>query len=612
MFWIEVKHEGLHKYRMIRGRDEHEVEEKASAQQEEWNAKWNTYLKMEEAEGHKVARQKLYQKRSAEAQRRTVAAETELDLLNHLLADALRKSPIPEFDKLRNRDRFEREEFGKARPEILQLKEFQLRVLPKPPEEPRIPEMPSEDSEKYVPVFTFLDKLSKSHKARTVEAAKELYQVDLRSWTADKSAILLKHKRDLAEWEERKARIDEANDKTKTAFEYKCAEINKAYEAKRIVWEQEKNEFELEQTKKQEQFAARQKEYNDRLKRIERGYVRGTAEGIREYCRFVLAQSAYPKYFPREFEIDFCTETRLLLVEYVFPTIEKLPVLCEVSYKKTLDEFKETFLSDSALNVLYDRVLYQITLRTLYELFKADSAKAMGSIVFNGWVRAFNKATGKKANTCILSIHTTRDSFKEVDLKKVDPKACFRLLKGVGSSELYGLVAIAPIMRIDKTDKRFVEAYGVADELDNSVNIAAMDWEDFEHLVRELFEKEFTQYGGEVKITQASRDGGVDAVAFDPDPIRGGKIVIQAKRYTNVVGVSAVRDLYGTVVNEGAIKGILVTTAVYGPDAYEFAKDKPLTLLNGSNLLHMLERHGHKARIDLNEAKRVLAQENRR
>lgn len=36
-------------------------------------------------------------------------------------------------------------------------------------------------------------------------------------------------------------------------------------------------------------------------------------------------------------------------------------------------------------------------------------------------------------------------------------------------------------------------------------------------------------------ITQASRDGGVDAIAFDPDPIRGSKIVIQAKRYTNTV-----------------------------------------------------------------------------
>ena len=133
-----------------------------------------------------------------------------------------------------------------------------------------------------------------------------------------------------------------------------------------------------------------------------------------------------------------------------------------------------------------------------------------------------------------------------------------------------------------------------------------MNWEDFEHLIREIFEKEFTSTGGNVKVTQSSRDGGVDAIAFDPDPIRGGKIVIQAKRYTNVVGVSAVRDLYGTVLNEGATKGILVTTSDYGSDSYNFAKDKPITLLNGSNLLHLLEKHNYKARINIKEAREEI------
>jgi restriction system protein len=38
-------------------------------------------------------------------------------------------------------------------------------------------------------------------------------------------------------------------------------------------------------------------------------------------------------------------------------------------------------------------------------------------------------------------------------------------------------------------------------------------------------------------------------------------------------------------MNEGATKGILVTTADYGPDAYDFAKNKLLTLMNGANLL---------------------------
>jgi restriction system protein len=61
-------------------------------------------------------------------------------------------------------------------------------------------------------------------------------------------------------------------------------------------------------------------------------------------------------------------------------------------------------------------------------------------------------------------------------------------------------------------------------------------------------------------------------------------------------------------MNEGATKGILVTTADYGSDAYNFAKGKPLTLLNGSNLLHLLEKHGHHARIDLREAKKILSE----
>ena len=168
---------------------------------------------------------------------------------------------------------------------------------------------------------------------------------------------------------------------------------------------------------------------------------------------------------------------------------------------------------------------------------------------------------------------------------------------------------MAPILKLRRDDGRFVSEQNVSHHLDEGYNLAAMNWEDFEHLIREVFEKEFAGSGGEVKVTQASRDGGVDAIAFDPDPIRGGKIVIQAKRYTATVGVSAVRDLYGTVMNEGATKGILVTTSDYGPDAYDFASDKPLTLMNGANLLHLLEKHGHKAKIDLKEARQLAMEQ---
>lgn len=188
----------------------------------------------------------------------------------------------------------------------------------------------------------------------------------------------------------------------------------------------------------------------------------------------------------------------------------------------------------------------------------------------------------------------------------MDPKACFKSLKGVSASSLAALAPIAPVMEMNKQDKRFIDAKEVIAGLDTATNIAAMDWGDFEHLIRELFEKEFASRGGEVKITQASSDGGVDAVAFDPDPITGGKIVIQAKRYTKTVGVSAVRDLYGTVQHEGASRGILISTADYGPDAHQFATGKPISLFSGSHLLHLLQKHGYNAKIDLQAARKEL------
>jgi restriction system protein len=154
-------------------------------------------------------------------------------------------------------------------------------------------------------------------------------------------------------------------------------------------------------------------------------------------------------------------------------------------------------------------------------------------------------------------------------------------------------------MDINRNDDRFIDSKDVLDHVRPEDNLAAMDWEDFEQLIRELFEEEFHSSGGEVRVTQASRDRGVDAIAFDPDPIRGGKFVIQAKRYNMVVPVSAVRDLYGTMISEGAAKGILVTTSYYGRDSREFAKDKPITLIDGENLVYLFQKHGRNLHISL-------------
>jgi restriction system protein len=319
----------------------------------------------------------------------------------------------------------------------------------------------------------------------------------------------------------------------------------------------------------------------------------------------VLANSDYPDCLPKEFDLDFNHENGVLVVNYKLPAPSDIPTLNEVKYVQSSDSFTEKRLSEANTAKLYDDLIYQIALRTLNELLEADQVSAVATVVFNGFVTAVDKGTGNEVTACIISIQAAKEALRAINLAKVEPKACFRQLKGVGSSKLHSVTPVAPIINLRKDDERFIPSYGVADKLNEGFNLASMDWEDFEHLIREIFEKEFTSTGGEVKVTQASRDGGVDAVAFDPDPIRGGKIVIQAKRYAYTVGVSAVRDLYGTLMSEGATKGILVTTSDYGPDAYEFANGKPITLLNGANLLHLLEKHGTKAHINLAEARQA-------
>jgi len=395
--------------------------------------------------------------------------------------------------------------------------------------------------------------------------------------------------------------------------------IKKVFEYRLTKWEQQKEQTNKDNVdrklffnraisifdNKKKIFEEEKQRDNEALENVRARYNQKDPKAIEECCDLVLTSSQYPDYFPQNWVLEYIEDSHIAVVEYELPAPDQLPTVESYKYIKSRDELCKKILTQAAQKKLYESVIYQICIRTIHELFEADVINVLDAVAFNGLVTNTNPATGIKETKLIMSTVANKDQFMAFDLSQVDPKATFKHMKGIAATNLIDLTPIPPIIQLDKSDKRFISGRNVVGTLDDSVNLAAMHWDDFEHLIREIFEKEFTSSGGEVKVTQASADGGVDAVAFDPDPIRGGKIVIQAKRYTNVVGVAAVRDLYGTVMNEGATKGILVTTSNYGKDSYEFAKDKPITLLNGNNLLSLLEKHSHKARINIAEAKKM-------
>jgi hypothetical protein len=332
------------------------------------------------------------------------------------------------------------------------------------------------------------------------------------------------------------------------------------------------------------------------------GFRNAVRESVLGRIECILGTLTLPASVPRLWEVDFDDEQRILIVEVGLPDVVHRPPAKFVQQKSGLVAKP---LNQSERKEYIPKVHPAILLRIGFEIARNDTNNVISLLALNGWVNFRDPATGCETKAYTASLMAEPRQLAALNLSSLDPVAAFLHLHGKSAGKLIEIIPIEPMLTLKRADSRFVDARQVLNSLDNRTNLAQMDWQDFEHLIRELFDKEFSGRGAEVKITQASRDRGVDAIAFDPDPIHGGKYVIQAKRYTNTVDVSAVRDLCAVVRKEGASRGILVTTSTYGADAYAFANNEPVTLLNGAELLGLLKKHGYDFRINLAEARQM-------
>lgn len=383
--------------------------------------------------------------------------------------------------------------------------------------------------------------------------------------------------------------IAKAEEEYKNALE--LHERNKENSERNIAFRKEKYE------KERDFFLQEVRQHNLEVDELKNLYEAGDVEAVTAYCVMVLEQSDYPDNFPKEFRLVYSPEPKEVVVEYELPPVKVIPPVSSFKYIKTRDEIQEVPQKSLVLKNLYQDVVASLCLRTIYELFESDQGNWIDVVTFNGFASSTDPSTGRDIRPCLISARTSKEVFSEINLGRVDKKACLKNLGAQFSPRPDEMIAIKPVVTFDMVDKRFIQGSDVLSDLDSRPNIMDLSPFEFENLVTNLF----SGIGFETKQTRSSRDGGVDAIAFDSRPLLGGKIVLQAKRYKNVVGVSAVRDLYGTMINEGANKGILVTTSHYGSDAYTFANDKPIELIDGSGLLYLLKNQGIEAKIIIEE-----------
>jgi restriction system protein len=353
--------------------------------------------------------------------------------------------------------------------------------------------------------------------------------------------------------------------------------------------------------RERERLAALERAASDNRQRaqevdtLKRDLAGGVPHAVVAYVDLVLNASPYPDGFPQHWRLAYVPESRQLVVEHELPAIGVIPTVKAYRYTKASDSITETPRPMTQVRAQYAAVIAQTALRVVDEVFEADRIGHIDSVVLNAMVSTTDPATGRAIRPCLLTLRTTRTTFGELDLAHVDPAACLRHLGAGVSRNPTELVPVRPVLEFDMVDPRFIEETDVLGGLDTRPNLMDMSPSEFEALIANLF----SRMGLQSRLTRSSRDGGVDCVAFDQRPIVGGKVVIQAKRYKNTVGVSAVRDLFGTLQNEGASKGILVTTSGYGQASIDFASNKPLELIDGAGLLYLLHEHaGVEARIE--------------
>ncbi len=343
--------------------------------------------------------------------------------------------------------------------------------------------------------------------------------------------------------------------------------------------------------------------HNAHIDEVAAGLAENDRFAVSEYVQAVLDRSPYPTGFPAERSAGYVPESSLLAVEWYLPSVEIVPEQKAFRHVKTRKVVEPTARPLPEIRQIYQRVIAQVALRTLREVFDSAPDEMISTVVFNGRVHAIDPLTGQKIQPHLITLRATREQFRPLvlDEPKFKPVECVRrYLFADVSPHPDELIPVEPVMPYSMADPRIIDPVDVIAEIDKRPNLLELSPKQFEDFIQNLFAK----MGFDTKLYQATGDGGIDCVAYDPHPITGGKFIVQAKLYTRTVQPTHVRDLWGTVQHEGATKGIMITTSGYGPDSYKFAGGKPINLIDGSGLLSLCQQHDIPARI-LNHGKRT-------
>lgn len=144
------------------------------------------------------------------------------------------------------------------------------------------------------------------------------------------------------------------------------------------------------------------------------------------------------------------------------------------------------------------------------------------------------------------------------------------------------ILLIAAIVAVIFLLRRFKKLIKKKRLLQSSIyDIDLLSGEDFELFLYYFYKRHKCR----VKLTPLTHDFGADLVIKK----RGKKIVVQAKRYRERVGIKAVQEVIGSMAYYKAKQGMVITNSTYTQSAYILAKSNGITLIGRNALIRMIE-----------------------
>jgi restriction system protein len=317
----------------------------------------------------------------------------------------------------------------------------------------------------------------------------------------------------------------------------------------------------------------------------------GQRKAVADYFAEVLALQSYPGDFPAGTKIAYKPVTQEIVVDIDLPLLDAVPELASCEYLPRKKEFRYHKLTAADRNKRYQVVIAQMTLRTLRCVFGADRSGLVTTVACNGYVDIINRATGKPAHECLVSVAVDRDLFDGLDLARVDPLDCLAYLHAKVSRTPEKYQPVQPIIDYPWDDLPYADELDAAARLDSVKNLMELDGYEFEDLILQLF-RSIPEFD-DVRKTRSRGDGGIDVVAVNKREFTGGRVAIQAKCYApgHKVPVAEVREMIGSISQREFHKGIIITTSGYTAAAREEAARLGIELYDGERLLWLLTHH---------------------